>query len=554
MRQTFDYVIVGAGSAGCVLARRLSENPDVSVLLLEAGGTDPFWEWKIRMPAALAYPMNGKRYNWDYHSEPEPHLGGRVMHCPRGKVLGGSSSINGMVYIRGNALDYDRWAKEDAALADWDYQHCLPYFIKSETREDGGDDYHGDSGPLHVARGRGKNPLFGAFTAAAQEAGYPYTSDMNGYQQEGFGPMDRTTGNGIRHSTSVAYLRGALQRPNLTVMTRASARRLIQKGREIRGLEFDYKRRACKVYANKDVILCGGPINNPKLLMLSGIGPADHISEMGITPTHSLPGVGQNLQDHLEIYLQMACTQPVSLFKYYNLFGKALVGAQWLFTRTGLGASNSFEAGGFIRSRVGIEHPDIQYHFFPMAVRYDGKSPNNSHGFQAHVGPVRSQSKGWVKLRSANPDDDPRVCFNYMSKNEDREEFRAAVRLTREIFAQPAFAPYRGEELSPGANVQSDAEIDTFIQGAVESAYHPSCTCKMGSDEMAVVDSNCKVPGLDGLRIADSSIMPSIVSGNLNAPTIMIAEKAADIIAGKTPLEVADVPVYVAQDYKDNQR
>lgn len=554
MEKNFDYVIVGAGSAGCVLARRLTKNPDTSVLLLEAGGVDPFWEWKIRMPAALAYPMNGTRYNWDYHTEPEPHLEGRIMHCPRGRVLGGSSSINGMVYIRGNALDYDRWAKEDASLADWDYQHCLPYFIKSETREGGDNDYHGNSGPQMVARGRADNPLFGAFINAAQEAGYPYTSDMNGYQQEGFGPMDRTTGNGVRQSTAVGYLRPAMRRPNLTVLTHAVAQRLVQNGRCIRGLEFAYRRRACKVLAKCEVILSGGPINNPKLLMLSGIGPADHIEEMGITPTHALPGVGQNLQDHLEIYLQMECVRPVSLYKYYNLLGKAYVGARWLLTRTGLGASNSFEAGGFIRSRAGIQHPDIQYHFFPMAIRYDGKSPNDSHGFQAHVGPMRSQSRGWVKLRSSNPNDAPRICFNYMSKDEDWEEFRAAVRLTREIFGQQAFAPFAGVELSPGPDVQSDADIDAFIKGAVESAYHPSCTCKMGSDEMSVVDAHCKVPGLDGLRIVDSSIMPSIVSGNLNAPTIMIAEKAADIIAGKTPLKPAGVPVYVAQDYRDKQR
>ncbi len=550
----FDYVIVGAGSAGCVLAHRLSEVPDTSVLLLEAGGTDPFWEWKIRMPAALAYPMNGKRYNWDYHTEPEPHLGGRIMHCPRGKVLGGSSSINGMVYIRGNALDYDRWAKEDASLSDWDYRHCLPYFIKSETREGGGDDYHGDSGPLHVARGRADNPLYGAFTAAAQEAGYPYTSDMNGYQQEGFGPMDRTTANGMRHSTAVGYLRPVLWRPNLTVLTRADARRLIQERPQVRGLEFTHKRRSCKVFANRDVILAGGSINTPKLLMLSGIGPADHIKDIGITPTHALPGVGRNLQDHIEIYVQMECLPPVSIYKYYNLFGKAYVGAQWLFTRTGLGASNQFEAGGFVRSREGVEHPDLQYHFFPMAVRYDGKSPNDGHGFQAHVGPMRSQSKGWVKLRSANPEDAPRIRFNYLSKDEDWEEFRAAVHLTREIFQQPSFAPYRGAELSPGPQVQSDSDIDNYIRDAVESAYHPSCSCKMGSDEMSVVDGTCKVIGLDGLRIVDSSIMPSIVSGNLNAPTIMLAEKAADIIAGKPPLKPIDAPVYVAQDYRDKQR
>ena len=550
----FDYIIVGAGSAGCVLAHRLTEDPDTSVLLLEAGGVDPFWEWKIRMPAALAYPMNGQRYNWDYHTEPEPHLGGRIMHCPRGKVLGGSSSINGMVFIRGNALDYDRWAKEDTSLADWDYRHCLPYFIKSETRDGGGNEYRGDSGPQRVTTGRANNPLFGAFTGAAQEAGYPHTSDMNGYQQEGFGPMDQSTGNGIRHSTAVGYLRPAMRRPNLTVLTRACALRLIRQGRRVRGLEFTHKRRSCKAYADRDVILSAGPINNPKLLMLSGIGPADHIADMGISPTHSLPGVGQNLQDHIEIYIQMECLQPVSIFKYYNIFGKAYVGARWLFTRTGLGASNQFEAGGFIRSRAGVEHPDLQYHFFPMAVRYDGKSPNDGHGFQAHVGPMRSQSKGWVKLRSANPDDSPRICFNYMSKTEDWQEFRAAVRLTREIFQQQSMTPFRGAELSPGPEVQSDADIDAYVRGAVESAYHPSCSCKMGSDDMSVVDSNCKVIGLEGLRIADSSIMPSIVSGNLNAPTIMLAEKAADIIAGKEPLEPSNAPVYVAQDYRDQQR
>ena len=554
MEESYDYVIVGAGSAGCVLANRLSEDPAVSVLLLEAGGVDPFWEWKIRMPAALAYPMNGKRYNWDYHSEPEPYLNGREMHCPRGRVLGGSSSINGMVYIRGNALDYDRWANEDAALADWDYRHCLPYFIKAETREDGGDEYHGDSGPLHVDRGRGENPLCGAFTKAAQEAGYPYTKDMNGYQQEGFGPMDRTTGKGIRHSTAVGYLRPVMKRPNLTVQTRAVGQRLIQEGRRVQGLEYTHRNARRTVMANRDVILSAGPINTPKLLMLSGIGPEKHLEEVGVTLKHSLPGVGQNLQDHLEIYLQMACTQPVSLFKHYNLLGKALVGAQWLFTGSGIGASNSFETGGFIRSRVGVEHPDLQYHFFPMAVRYDGQSPNNSHGFQAHVGPMRSKSRGWVKLRSSNPGDDPRICFNYLSNDEDMEEFRAAVRLTREIFAQPALAPFRGEELSPGAEIQSDEEIDAFIRDAVESAYHPSCTCKMGSDEMAVVDAECRVRGLDGLRIVDSSIMPSIVSGNLNAPTIMMAEKAADIIAERTPLEPSAAPVYVAEDYREKQR
>jgi len=554
LKEKFDYIIVGAGSAGCVLAHRLSEDPATSVLLLEAGGKDPFWEWKIRMPAALAFPMNGTRYSWDYHTEPEPHLGGRVMHCPRGRVLGGSSSINGMVFMRGNALDYDRWAAEDSALANWDYSHCLPYFIKSENLEGATDSYRGNAGLQSVTRGAGNNPLMQAFSVAAQEAGYPYTPDMNGFQQEGFGPMDRTTDKGLRQSTAVGYLRPALHRSNLTVLTRAFATQLILEGNHIRGLQYLHKGRSCSAIADREVILAAGPINSPHLLMLSGIGPADHLKESGVDLKHNLPGVGQNLQDHLEIYVQMECLPPVSIYTYYNLLGKAYVGARWMFTRTGLGTSNQFEVGGFIRSKAGVEHPDLQYHFFPMAVRYDGKSPNNGHGFQAHVGSMRSQSKGWVKLRSANPAEPPRICFNYMSKPEDWEEFRAAVRLTREIFQQSAFAPYRGRELSPGLDVDSDSELDSYLQDAVESAYHPSCTCKMGSDKLSVVDAECRVVGLQGLRIVDSSIMPSIVSGNLNAPTIMLAEKAADIIAGKTALKPLDNPVYRAENYRMAQR
>jgi choline dehydrogenase len=498
--------------------------------------------------------MNGTRYSWNYHTEPEPHLDGRRVHCPRGRVLGGSSSINGMVYIRGNALDYDRWADEDGSLANWSYRHCLPYFIKSESREGGGDDYHGSDGPLHVSKGRIDGPMFEAFVKAGRQAGYPSTDDLNGFQQEGFGPMDRTTRKGVRHSTSLAYLRPARKRANLRVLTRAWATRLLLNGRRVEGVEFLHKGRKATVRATRETILAGGPINSPQLLMLSGIGAGDALRALDIAVNHELPGVGQNLQDHLEVTVQMECIQPVSIYRYYNLLGKAWVGARWLFTRTGIGATNQFEAGGFIRSRVGVPYPDLQYHFFPMAVRYDGKSPNNAHGFQAHIGPMRSKSSGAVTLRTVDPADAPRIQFNYMQRKEDWDEFRAGVRLTREVLAQEAFKPYAGLELSPGPGVQSDAEIDAWLKRSVESSYHPCGSCKMGSDAMSVVDAGCRVHDLDGLRVVDSSIMPSIVSGNLNAPTIMLAEKAADLIKGVPPLPPSDAPVHKAPDYRERQR
>ncbi len=550
----WDYVIVGAGSAGCVLARRLSEDPDARVLLLEAGGHAPHWDWRIHMPAAFSYPLNSTTYNWAYETVPQPNLADRRMDTPRGKVLGGSSAINGMAYIRGHARDYERWAK-DPGLRHWDYQHCLPYFRRAETRDLGSDDYHGGDGPLYVTTGRGWSPLYDAFIEAGKQAGYPYTADMNGFQQEGFGPMQMTVKNGVRWSTMRGYLEPVMDRPNLKVFSRAFSRRVLFEGHRATGIEFEHRGERKIAYAEQRVILAAGAIGSPQLLMLSGIGPGAHLRDVGIDVRADLPGVGSNLQDHLELYVQQRCKQPVSLYPYVaKPWHKARVGMQWYLTHTGHGATNHFEAGGFIRSREGVEHPDLQYHFLPMAIRYDGQSPISDHGFQAHVGPMRSKSRGTVRLRSDDPYAPPIIDPQYMSYEEDWQEMRAAIRLTREIFEQDALAPYRGGEIAPGEAAQSDADLDRFVAENAESAYHVSCTCAMGSGPEAVVDGNTMVHGIENLSVVDSSIMPTIASGNLNAPTIMLAEKAADLIAGRTPLPAADVPVHAHEQWQTQQR
>jgi choline dehydrogenase len=506
------------------------------------------------MPAALAYPLKGRRYNWGYWSEPEPYMDGRRLYCPRGRVLGGSSSINGMAYVRGHARDYDRWAQ--AGMRGWDYAHVLPYFKRAETRARGGDDYRGDDGPLHVETGACRNPLFQAFIEAGRQAGYPLTADMNGRQQEGFGPMDMTVRAGRRWSAARAYLQPARRRPNLTVRTGALTHRVRFEGTRAVGVDYVRRGRGLAANAEREVVLAGGAINSPQLLMLSGIGDADELRTHGLPVVADLPGVGRNLQDHLEIYVQHACTQPISLYAAQQPWNKLRIGLEWILFQRGIGASSQFEAGAFIRSRPGVEHPDLQYHFLPIAVNYDGSNPQETHGFQAHVGPMRPTSAGRVRLRSADPREPPSILFNYLETESDRQEMRDAVRLTRELFAQRAFDPYLGSELAPGSAVESDAEIDAFVRARAESAYHPSCTCKMGpeSDSAAVVDDECRVLGVESLRVVDASVMPSIASGNLNAPTIMLAEKAADLIRGRPPLPPLDVPVDVAPDWETRQR
>ncbi|WP_025769712.1 choline dehydrogenase [Thioalkalivibrio sp. HK1] len=549
-----DYIVVGAGSAGCTVAFRLAQAGH-SVIVIEYGGSDK--SPLIRMPGALSYPMNMPIYDWGYRTEPEPGLKDRRLACPRGKVIGGSSSINGMVYVRGHAKDFDTW--EEMGARGWSFADVLPYFKRQEAWESGGHGgdpvWRGTDGPLHVTRGERRNPLTLAFVEAGIQAGYRYTGDYNGHRQEGFGPMDRTIYRGKRWSAANAYLYPALESGRCRIVRGLAQQIIIEKGCA-RGVRLRQGKSSRTLFADREVILAASSINSPKLLMLSGVGPADHLRSHGIDVVADRPGVGQNLQDHLEVYIQYAAKKPVSLHRYWNPLGKMKVGLQWLANASGPGASNQFESGGFIRSAAGIEYPDIQFHFLPLAVRYDGRSAARGHGFQAHVGPMRSLSRGRVRLRGADPAQDPIIEFNYLSHENDFKDFRNCIRLTREVFAQKAFEDLIDREIQPGISAQSDADIDEFVRNHAESAYHPCGTCRMGyaDDPMAVVDPECKVIGISRLRIVDTGIFPRITNGNLNGPAIMVGEKASDHILGKDPLPKIADPPWIHPNWRDCQR
>jgi len=546
---SYDFVIVGGGSAGCALANRLSADPGTTVLVLEAGRSDVRLDPFIHMPAALPYPIGNRFYDWKYESEPEPHMGGRRVYHARGKVLGGSSSINGMIFQRGNPMDYERWAG-DKGMDDWDYAHCLPYFKRMETCLAGADAWRGGSGPLVLERGPATSPLFGAFFEAVQQAGYPLTDDVNGYRQEGFAAFDRNVHRGRRLSAARAYLHPVMDRPNLRVETLAMVTGLVSEGNRVTGVDYKRAGRSLRRVRAGEVILCGGAINSPQLLLLAGIGPARGLEQLGIPVLADLPGVGSNLQDHLEVYIQYASKQPVSIGPWLKHRHKPRIGAEWLFLRRGVGASNHFEAGGFIRSNDRVDYPNLMFHFLPIAIRYDGSRPAATHGYQVHIGPMYSDVRGTVTLKSRDPHEHPALRFNYLSTENDRREWIEMVRAARDILNQPAFAVFNAGELSPGPGVETDQEILDWVAKDAETALHPSCTARMGVDDLSVLDpETMRVHGVDGLRVVDASAMPYIPNGNIYAPVMMLAEKAADLVIGNTPLPPSDAPFY---RYRDN--